>query len=167
MSRDVLEFATIQGARACGLEALTGSLTPGKEADIVLLDTDSLNLMPLNNPYGVVVECAHAGNVDTVMPAGEIVKRDRACLASTCRRCEPASTPRATVFSDAQMSRPTDRGCLALSAKGLTSRARVGPCFAGRSASEDAAPSCSLDSELYLPAFAAALPPSSSLGLAE
>ena len=80
MSRDVLEFATIQGARACGLEALIGSLTPGKEADIVLLDTDSLNLMPLNNPHGVVVECAHAGNVDTVMVAGEIVKRDKRLL---------------------------------------------------------------------------------------
>jgi 5-methylthioadenosine/S-adenosylhomocysteine deaminase len=80
MSRDVLEFATIQGARACGLEALTGSLTPGKEADIVLLDTDSLNLMSLNNPHGVVVECVHAGNVDTVMVAGEIVKRDKGLL---------------------------------------------------------------------------------------
>jgi 5-methylthioadenosine/S-adenosylhomocysteine deaminase len=80
MSRDVLEFATIQGARACGLEALIGSLTPGKEADIVLLDTDSLNLMPLNNPHGVVVECAHAGNVDTVMVAGKIVKRDKRLL---------------------------------------------------------------------------------------
>jgi 5-methylthioadenosine/S-adenosylhomocysteine deaminase len=80
MSRDVLEFATIQGARACGLEALTGSLTPGKEADIVLLDTDSLNLMPLNNPHGVVVECANAGNVDTVMVTGEIVKRDKGLL---------------------------------------------------------------------------------------
>jgi 5-methylthioadenosine/S-adenosylhomocysteine deaminase len=80
MSRDVLEFATVQGARACGLEALTGSLTPSKEADVVLLDTDSLNLMQLNNPHGVVVECAHAGNVDTVMVAGEIVKRDKRLL---------------------------------------------------------------------------------------
>ena len=71
MSRDVLEFATVQGARACGPEALTGSLTPGKEADIVLLDTASLNLMPLNNPHGVVVDGAHAGNVDTVMVGGD------------------------------------------------------------------------------------------------
>ena len=80
MSRDVLEFATVQGARACGFEARTGSLTPGKEADIVLLDTDSLNLMPINNPHGVVVECAHAGNVDTVIVAGRIVKRDKRLL---------------------------------------------------------------------------------------
>jgi cytosine/adenosine deaminase-related metal-dependent hydrolase len=77
MSRDVLEFATIQGARACGLEAKTGSLTPGKEADIVLIDTDSLNLIPMNNPKGVVVECAHVGNVDTVIVGGRVVKRDK------------------------------------------------------------------------------------------
>jgi cytosine/adenosine deaminase-related metal-dependent hydrolase len=80
MSRDVLEFATVQGARACGLEARIGSLTPGKEADIVLLDTNSLNLVPMNNPKGVVVECAHVGNVDTVMVGGRIVKRDKRLL---------------------------------------------------------------------------------------
>jgi 5-methylthioadenosine/S-adenosylhomocysteine deaminase len=86
MSRDVLEFATVQGARACGLEAKTGSLSPGKEADIVLLDTDSLNLIPLNNPHGAVVECAHAGNVDTVIVAGRIVKRDKRLLGVDFQR---------------------------------------------------------------------------------
>ena len=86
MSRDVLEFATVQGARARGLEARTGSLTPGKEADIVLIDTDSLNLMPINNPHGVVVECAHAGNVDTVIVAGRIVKRDKRLLGVDLQR---------------------------------------------------------------------------------
>jgi cytosine/adenosine deaminase-related metal-dependent hydrolase len=80
MSHDVLEFATVQGALACGLAARTGSLTPGKEADIVLLDTNSLNLVPMNNPKGSVVECAHVGNVDTVMVAGRIVKRDKRLL---------------------------------------------------------------------------------------
>jgi cytosine/adenosine deaminase-related metal-dependent hydrolase len=86
MSRDVLEFATFQGARACGLEARTGSLTPGKEADIVLIDTDSLNLIPINNPHGIVVECAHAGNVDTVIVAGRLVKRDKRLLGVDLQR---------------------------------------------------------------------------------
>lgn len=76
MATDVLEFATLQGAIACGLGHKTGSLTVGKEADIVLLNTNSLNLMPMNNAYGVVVEAAHAGNVETVLVAGQIRKRD-------------------------------------------------------------------------------------------
>lgn len=86
MSRDVLEFATVQGARACGLGAKTGSLTPGKEADIVLIDTDSLNLISVNNPKGLVVECAHVGNVDTVIVGGRIVKRDKSLLGVDLRQ---------------------------------------------------------------------------------
>ena len=49
-SRDVLEFATLQGAKACGLDHKTGSLTPGKEADIVLIDPNAKNLFPINHP---------------------------------------------------------------------------------------------------------------------
>ena len=75
-TRDVLEFATLQGARACGLERKTGSLTPGKQADIVLLDATALNMFPVNNPVGAVVNDAHVGNVETVLVAGRILKRD-------------------------------------------------------------------------------------------
>jgi cytosine/adenosine deaminase-related metal-dependent hydrolase len=75
-SRDVLEFATLQGAKACGLDHKTGSLTPGKEADIVLISTDSLNLIPVNNPVGAVVEFAHAGNIDSIFVAGKARKRN-------------------------------------------------------------------------------------------
>ena len=75
-SRDVLEFATLQGARACGLDHKTGSLTPGKEADIVLISTDSMNLIPMNNPVGGVVEFANSGNVDSIFIAGKPKKRD-------------------------------------------------------------------------------------------
>ncbi len=74
MTSDVLEFATIQGARAVGLEDRIGSLTPGKEADVILIDTRSLNLMPMNNPRGGVVMSAHPGNVDSVWVAGKRVK---------------------------------------------------------------------------------------------
>jgi 5-methylthioadenosine/S-adenosylhomocysteine deaminase len=75
-SRQVLEFATLQGAKACGLDHKTGSLTPGKEADIVLISTDSLNMIPMNNPVGAVVEFANAGNVDSVFVAGKARKRN-------------------------------------------------------------------------------------------
>ena len=66
-SRDVLEFATLQGARACGLDHKTGSLTPGKDTDIVLTNTDSLHLIPMNNPNGAVV--------DSIFVAGKLRKR--------------------------------------------------------------------------------------------
>jgi 5-methylthioadenosine/S-adenosylhomocysteine deaminase len=75
-ARDVLDFATVQGAHAAGLSTRTGSLTPGKEADIVLIDTNRLNLMPMNNPHGAIVESAHAGNVDSVFVSGRARKRD-------------------------------------------------------------------------------------------
>jgi 5-methylthioadenosine/S-adenosylhomocysteine deaminase len=74
-SRDVIEFATLQGARADGLEAKTGSLTPGKEADIVLLRTDLTNTLPFNNAYGAIVTAMDTSNVDTVFIAGRAVKR--------------------------------------------------------------------------------------------
>jgi cytosine/adenosine deaminase-related metal-dependent hydrolase len=74
--RDALEFATIEGARAVGLGGRIGSLTPGKEADIVLVRTDDLSMMPLNHPYGALVYNAHPGLVDTVIVAGRVVKRD-------------------------------------------------------------------------------------------
>jgi cytosine/adenosine deaminase-related metal-dependent hydrolase len=74
-SADVLGFATIEGARACGLEAKTGSLTPGKEADLVLLRCDRPNLVPLNNPAATAVLAATPANVDTVLVAGRIAKQ--------------------------------------------------------------------------------------------
>lgn len=76
MATDVLEFATLRGAHACGLGHKTGSLTVGKEADIVLVNTNSLNTIPMNNAYGIVVEAAHAGNVELVMVGGVVKKRD-------------------------------------------------------------------------------------------
>jgi cytosine/adenosine deaminase-related metal-dependent hydrolase len=74
-SREVLSFATLDGAKAAGLDHKTGSLTPGKEADIVLIDTNAMSLIPVNNPVSAVVEFSHIGNVDTVMVAGRIMKR--------------------------------------------------------------------------------------------
>jgi 5-methylthioadenosine/S-adenosylhomocysteine deaminase len=74
-TRDVLEFATVEGARACGMLDKIGTITPGKQADIVLIRTTGLNLTPLNNPIAAVVLAAHPGDVDTVFVAGKPVKR--------------------------------------------------------------------------------------------
>jgi cytosine/adenosine deaminase-related metal-dependent hydrolase len=74
--REVLEFATIEGARANGLEKKCGTLTPGKEADVIMLRTDLLNTMPINNAVGAVVTSMTSQNVDTVLIAGKVVKRN-------------------------------------------------------------------------------------------
>ncbi|HSV84038.1 MAG TPA: amidohydrolase family protein [Ramlibacter sp.] len=74
-SREVFGFATAAGAQACGFGREAGTLSPGKAADIVLLDTRAINMMPLNFSYGTIVESAHPGNVDTVFVAGRAVKR--------------------------------------------------------------------------------------------
>lgn len=75
-SRDVLEYATIEGARANGLAHKTGSLTPGKEADIIMLRTDKPNVFPVNDPIGAVVWGMDTSNVDTVFVAGKMMKRN-------------------------------------------------------------------------------------------
>jgi cytosine/adenosine deaminase-related metal-dependent hydrolase len=74
-SRDVMEFATIQGARANGLEHKVGTLTPGKEADVIMLRTDRINVLPINDPIGVVVRGMDSSNVDSVFIAGQARKR--------------------------------------------------------------------------------------------
>ncbi|MEX0952231.1 MAG: amidohydrolase family protein [Nitriliruptoraceae bacterium] len=74
-ARDVLQWATIEGARANGLDDRVGSLSPGKQADVILLRTDRLNVTPLNDPATAVVAGMHTGNVDTVLIAGRIMKQ--------------------------------------------------------------------------------------------
>ena len=74
-ARDVLAFATIEGARANGLDAKVGSLTPGKQADIIMLRTDRMNVTPLGDPANAVVTRMDTGNVDTVVIAGRVMKR--------------------------------------------------------------------------------------------
>ena len=74
-ARDVLQYATIEGARANGLDAKVGSLTPGKKADIIMLRTDRMNVTPLNDPATAVVTSMDTGNVDTVMIGGRVMKQ--------------------------------------------------------------------------------------------
>jgi 5-methylthioadenosine/S-adenosylhomocysteine deaminase len=78
--RDMIEFATIEGARACGLDDRTGSLTPGKQADVILVRADGIGMAPLNNAAGAIVYNAHPGLVDTVLVAGRVVKRHGALV---------------------------------------------------------------------------------------
>ena len=84
-SRDVLEFATIEGARVCGLDDRTGSLTPGKQADVVVLRCDETNTYPVIDPVSTVVHQADTRNVDTVLVAGEALKRGGELVGANLR----------------------------------------------------------------------------------
>ncbi|CDN51410.1 amidohydrolase family protein [Neorhizobium galegae] len=72
---DVIKMGTINGAKALGIEDKTGSLTVGKRADIVLVRSDDLNMLPYGRPEGMIGRTARAANVDTVFVDGRVMKR--------------------------------------------------------------------------------------------
>lgn len=73
--REALGWITIEGARMLKMDDRIGSLTPGKQADVILIRADDLNMWPVHDPVTSVVMQANTGNVDTVMVAGEFRKR--------------------------------------------------------------------------------------------
>jgi cytosine/adenosine deaminase-related metal-dependent hydrolase len=72
---DVLGFATTAGAAACGLNETIGTISPGKDADLVLIRADAVNTFPGSDPAATVVSSADTSNVDTVMVRGVLRKR--------------------------------------------------------------------------------------------
>ncbi|HEY8452060.1 MAG: amidohydrolase family protein [Micromonosporaceae bacterium] len=84
-ARQMLEMATINGAYVAGVEDRTGSLTPGKKADVVLIDARDLNMVPVKDPVAAVTLCADVSNVDTVIVDGVIRKRGGKLLADVDR----------------------------------------------------------------------------------
>ena len=72
--RDVIEFATVAGARVAHVDSKVGTLTPGKEADIIMLATDRINTFPMNNVPGTIVTLMDTSNVENVFVAGKVVK---------------------------------------------------------------------------------------------
>ena len=70
------DWATLGGAEVAGIADRTGSITPGKKADIVIIDTKAVNVAPVIDPVGAVVCAADISNVRTVLVDGEILKDD-------------------------------------------------------------------------------------------
>jgi hypothetical protein len=73
-TRDVLRYATMNGAKALRLDNKVGSLTKGKEADIIILDATAINVAPLNQVPGAVVSLMDRTNVESVIVAGKVRK---------------------------------------------------------------------------------------------
>ncbi len=72
---DVLRAATVNGAPAAGLDGSIGTLTPGKQADIIMVRTDGVAVFPVTNAIGTIVQAVERSDVDTVMVAGRLRKR--------------------------------------------------------------------------------------------
>ncbi|MFE5812083.1 amidohydrolase family protein [Streptomyces sp. NPDC056479] len=84
-ARQMLEIATCNGAHVAGLEQRTGSLTPGKRADVVAIDATALNIAPVHDPAAAVTLSADVSNVETVIVDGVIHKRDGRLVADSDR----------------------------------------------------------------------------------
>jgi len=82
-TRQALEWATINNAKALRMDHKIGSLSPGKQADIVLLTRDTLNVLPVNDPVQSIVFNTNSANVDTVFVAGRKKKASGALLVDT------------------------------------------------------------------------------------
>ncbi len=79
LTRDALQWATLGGAKALGLERRIGSLAPGKQADIVMINCRGMNIFPAlpgGDPAHVVVMYAETSDIEHVMIAGRFAKRD-------------------------------------------------------------------------------------------
>jgi cytosine/adenosine deaminase-related metal-dependent hydrolase len=91
--RDVLEWATLGGAKVAGIEDRAGSITPGKKADLVVIDAKAVNVAPIIDPVAAIVCAADISNVRTVLIDGVIRKDEFRLVADldTPRRLVNAS----------------------------------------------------------------------------
>jgi 5-methylthioadenosine/S-adenosylhomocysteine deaminase len=103
-TRDVIRFATVDGARVAGLGRETGSLEPGMQADIILLRTDRPNIFPINDPIGAVVWGMDTSNVDRVFVAGRPLMRDGALEANVEQARDLATTAQQRVSTAAGLA---------------------------------------------------------------
>jgi 5-methylthioadenosine/S-adenosylhomocysteine deaminase len=103
--REVLEFATVEGARCANLADRVGTLTPGKEADLVLLRADQASLWPMSNAAGTVANMMNPGNVETVFIGGKLRKwRGRLIGVDVARAFRLAGEAREAVMRRAGFS---------------------------------------------------------------
>jgi 5-methylthioadenosine/S-adenosylhomocysteine deaminase len=100
-TRDVIRYGTIDGATAVGLADVTGSLTPGKRADMVVLRSDRPNISPVNDPIGAVVWGMDTSNIDWVIVGGDPVVREGALTTDAERIRDLANAARHRVASAA------------------------------------------------------------------
>lgn len=75
-THDALRWITVEGARVLRMEDRIGTLTPGKQADVVIVSTESLGMWPVHDPVTNVIMHANSADIESVLIAGKFVKRD-------------------------------------------------------------------------------------------
>jgi 5-methylthioadenosine/S-adenosylhomocysteine deaminase len=103
-TRDVIRYATVDGARVAGLGRVTGSLEPGMQADVVMLRTDRPNVFPINDPIGAVVWGMDTSNVDWVFAGGRVLMRDGALEADVQRARDLATVAQRRVTDPSDLA---------------------------------------------------------------
>jgi cytosine/adenosine deaminase-related metal-dependent hydrolase len=79
---EILEMATIGGARVLNMDEEIGSIEIGKKADLVLFETNSINMQPIYDYYSVLVYSSNPSNVDTVIVDGKILVKNKKLVES-------------------------------------------------------------------------------------
>lgn len=109
-TRDVIRYATIEGARTVGLGDVTGSLEPGKQADIIVFRTDRPNIYPINDPIGAVVWGVDTSNLDWVFVGGRALMRNGELEADVNRARGLAAAAHDRVMGSAGLLAETGAG---------------------------------------------------------
>lgn len=103
---EVLRMATVHGAEGAALADRTGTLTPGKKADVVVIDAGGPNMAPLMDPVAAVVLSADVSNVETVLVDGDIVKREGKLVESFDRARQLVEDSRDHLVSQIDAKQP-------------------------------------------------------------
>jgi cytosine/adenosine deaminase-related metal-dependent hydrolase len=109
-TRDVIRYATVDGARVAGLGEVAGSLEAGLQADIVMLRTDRPNIYPINDPIGAVVWGMDTSNIDRVFVGGRAVVRDGVLDADLDEVSRAASRARDRMVAASRLVGAAQRG---------------------------------------------------------
>ena len=109
-TREVIRHGTIDGARAAGLDSITGTLSVGKQADVIVLRTDRPNIYPINDPIGAVVWGMDTSNLDSVFVSGRPLMRNGALAADVIRARALATAAQRRVATAAGVLTPSHHG---------------------------------------------------------
>jgi len=100
-TRDVIKYATVDGARVAGLSDVTGVIEPGKQADLIVLRGDRPNIAPINDPIGAVVWGMDTSNLDWVFVDGRVAMRHGVLEADVPRARDLATAAQGRVTAAA------------------------------------------------------------------